>query len=451
MIKQLLSLILVLSSCISSLAQEITGFSLITTVTNTFLVALSDGDSISLATYGDQLSIRADTTGAVGSLRFDFDGTTNRRTENVAPYALNGDAPTGVYQADPLLIQPGTHVITATIFSATAGGGTALATRTITVNTIAETSPPPPPNPCLACPPMSGLYDVPPYNHGPTGAVTGELRKWHKVTLGFDGPTASEGGTPNPFTDYRFDVTFTHEETNTVFIIPGYFAADGDAANTGATSGNVWLVHFSPNLVGTWLWSCSFLQGPNVAQNGGGTDALFMNGLSNRFVIGTTDKTGRDHRGKGRLSYVDEHHLQFQETSEWFIKAGADSPENFLAYNDFDNTPNNGNRRKDWSPHLADYRSGDPTWAEGKGQSIIGAINYLALEKGMNVFSFLPMNIAGDDKNVFPYVSDAAGGDRQRIGKNQQTVHAVFLQARCVAHISFFLLQQMFQRLRNGR
>ena len=33
----------------------------------------------------------------------------------------------------------------------------------------------------------------------------------------------------------------------------------------------------------------------------------------------------------------------------------------------------------------------------------------------MNVFSFLPMNINGDDKNVFPYISDNAGGDRQRI------------------------------------
>ena len=36
---------------------------------------------------------------------------------------------------------------------------------------------------------------------------------------------------------------------------------------------------------------------------------------------------------------------------------------------------------------------------------MIGAINYLAA-KGMNVFSFLTMNIKGDDRNVYPYISD---------------------------------------------
>ena len=40
--------------------------------------------------------------------------------------------------------------------------------------------------------------------------VDGELRKWHKVTLGFTGPVTGEAATPNPFTDYRLDVTFTH-------------------------------------------------------------------------------------------------------------------------------------------------------------------------------------------------------------------------------------------------
>jgi hypothetical protein len=66
---------------------------------------------------------------------------------------------------------------------------------------------------------------------------------------------------------------------------------------------------------------------------------------------------------------------------------------------------------------MLDYRLGDPTWNGGKGRALVGAINYLALEKGMNAFSFLPMNIAGDDKNVFPYISDSSGEDRQRIGK----------------------------------
>ena len=41
-------------------------------------------------------------------------------------------------------------------------------------------------------------------------ALTGELKRWHAVTLTFDGPRADEGDARNPFRDYRLDVTFTH-------------------------------------------------------------------------------------------------------------------------------------------------------------------------------------------------------------------------------------------------
>ena len=81
------------------------------------------------------------------------------------------------------------------------------------------------------------------------------------------------------------------------------------------------------------------------------------------------------------------------------------SPENFLAYDGFDNTPDIGGRRKSWGPHKVDFRSGDPTWQGDKGTGIIGAINYLSNE-GLNVFSFLTLNIDGDDKNVFPFASE---------------------------------------------
>ncbi len=76
----------------------------------------------------------------------------------------------------------------------------------------------------------------------------GTLMQWHKVTLTIDGPSASETGTPNPFLDYRMNVTFEHPgtTTTTTYIVPGYFAADGDAANTSAASGNQWRVHLCP-------------------------------------------------------------------------------------------------------------------------------------------------------------------------------------------------------------
>jgi hypothetical protein len=88
------------------------------------------------------------------------------------------------------------------------------------------------------------------------------------------------------------------------------------------------------------------------------------------------------------------------------------SPENFLAYDDFDNTPDYKGRRKSWAPHEQHFLAGsDPTWNNGKGTGIIGAVNYLSNQR-MNAFSFLTMNIGGDDRNVFPYVSDS---DRLRM------------------------------------
>jgi hypothetical protein len=84
------------------------------------------------------------------------------------------------------------------------------------------------------------------------GQVSGELKKWHKVTLTFDGPDTSETADPNPFLYYRLNVTFTHQPSGKSFLVPGYYAADGNAANTSADSSNKWRVHFAPDAVGTW-------------------------------------------------------------------------------------------------------------------------------------------------------------------------------------------------------
>jgi hypothetical protein len=241
--------------------------------------------------------------------------------------------------------------------------------------------------------------------------VSGELKQWHKVTLTMDGPFASEGGTTNPFTDYRMNVTFTHAGTGLTYTTPGYFAADGDAANTGAFQGNKWRAHLAPDLDGVWNYEISFRSGTNVAVNASptaGTAVSPFDGLSGNFTIGATDKVGRDFRGKGRLEYVGEHYLQFAGTGEYFLKQGTDAPENLLAYADFDGEfKSDGvsdNRIKTWSAHVADWNSGDPTWAGSKGKGLIGAVNYLASEE-LNAMSFLTMNIQGDDKNVFPYTT----------------------------------------------
>jgi hypothetical protein len=243
------------------------------------------------------------------------------------------------------------------------------------------------------------------------GQVSGELKKWHKVTVTFDGPQTGETATPNPFMDYRLNVKFTHVASGKSLIIPGYYAADGKAASTSADKGNKWRVHLAPNRVGAWKYKVWFRQGKNVAvteETNAGISARYMDGETGSFDIGPTDKTGRDMRARGLLQYVGKHHLRFAETGEYFLKCGADAPENFLAYAEFDGDFKTDGQKdnliKTWEPHIKDWMPGDPTWQDGKGKGIIGAVNYLAMQ-GMNVFSFLPMNIEGDDRNVFPYTT----------------------------------------------
>jgi len=233
-------------------------------------------------------------------------------------------------------------------------------------------------------------------------AVSGELRKWHPVALTFSGPETAEAAAPNPFRDFRLAVTFS--SGGRTYVVPGYYAADGNAANTGAAAGNKWRVHFTPDQEGEWTWTASFRTGPDVAlssESAAGKPAAF-DGATGTLKVGPTDKAGRDLRGQGMLQYVGEHYLRFAQTGEYFLKGGADSPENFLGYADFDQTPKGKHR---YAPHTDDWKPGDPSWAGGRGRGIIGALNYLA-SKGMNSVYFLTMNVRGDGKDVWPWTDE---------------------------------------------
>jgi len=244
--------------------------------------------------------------------------------------------------------------------------------------------------------------------------LSGELKRWHKVTLDFVGPQTSETATPNPFTAYRLTVTFVHRDSGLTRVVPGYYAACGDGEDTSCTSGNIWRVHFVPGRLGLWNWSVSFTSGIDVFLLDSGVSAGFMDGLQGSFTILESDKSGRDLRSpqKGKLKYVGEHYLRFSGTDpvspngDWFFKAGADAPENTLNYQDFDDMPNRNFRRKSWAPHLQDYQDNDAsgyTWADGKGKALLGVVNYLST-KGLNTFSFLTFALGGDDQNVFPHL-----------------------------------------------
>ena len=243
-------------------------------------------------------------------------------------------------------------------------------------------------------------------------SIAGELKQWHRVTLTLDGPFAHElQRNPNPFTDYRLEVVFRHSDGHQM-LVPGFFAADGNAANTSAESGTKWRVHFAPDAPGDWTYQVYFYSGTDVAltsEVASKRDAKphpLLHGKRGQFAIIESDKQGRDLRAHGRLEYVGERYLRFAGSGKPFLKFGADAPETLLGYEDFDGTIAMKPQKvplKSWEPHLRDWETGDPTWRNGRGRGLIGAINYLS-GKGCNAFSFLTYNAGGDGDNVWPFV-----------------------------------------------
>ena len=261
--------------------------------------------------------------------------------------------------------------------------------------------------------------------------VEGELLRWNRVTLTFDGPRTSELATPNPFRDYRFNVTFTRAGSAKSYTVPGYFAADGNAAETSAEEGDKWRVHFVPDAAGEWRYRASFRTGRDVAlsldADAGRPDAF--DGASGvlRIRAGTGKSGGA--RSKGLLQYVGGHHFRYAGSGEYFLKGGADSPENFLAYEDFDGTydadSDSGSYKAvgafihKYAPHVQDWRPGDPAWKGGKGKGIIGALNYLA-SKGVNSVYFLTYNLDGGDGRDTWMWTDPKTRDRFDTSKLEQ-------------------------------
>ena len=247
--------------------------------------------------------------------------------------------------------------------------------------------------------------------------VEGELKKWHKVTLNIPGPEVTEWDEKNPFLDYKLEVTFTNGKRS--YTVPGFFAADGHAAETSADGGNTWMVRFRPDATGKWNYKVSFLEGENIAvkENGAAGESLPMDGAEGSFEIAESDKAGDDFRAKGRIVNGGDGYFEFQETGEIWMKNGADSPENFLAFADFDQTSRFSLKAEvregeadpkeslhKYEPHIPDWNAGDPVWQDEKGKGIIGALNYLS-SQGVNSVYMLTMNIMGDGKDVWPYAS----------------------------------------------
>lgn len=240
-------------------------------------------------------------------------------------------------------------------------------------------------------------------------SLHGEMKPFNKITLDLQGPAADETSEKiNPFTDYRFTVSFQREGDNNRFEIPGYFAADGNASETSASKGSVWRAHFSASQPGKWNWKISFVEGKQIAiqLDEAGKEVKPFHGLNGSFVVAGFDSNTSNILKRGRLVYNGGRYLNYSGTGEYFLKAGPDAPETLLAYKDIDGTVANNPKKcplKKWQPHVRDWKEGDPTWKDGKGKGLIGAINYIQ-SKGCNHISMLTYNAGGDGDNVWPFI-----------------------------------------------
>ncbi|MEL7334693.1 MAG: DUF5060 domain-containing protein [Planctomycetota bacterium] len=249
------------------------------------------------------------------------------------------------------------------------------------------------------------------------------------IELSFVGLDTSEMAQVNPFTDYRLMVTFKNgDQTKT---IRGFYAADGDAANSGADKGNIWKCRFAPSTPGTWTYDARLQRGPWIAiddaANPKGVENIQISNASGTFQAlanaspeknsgsanAAVDLSHRDYYQRGRLRQRGRYFVT--ANGEPWIKFGANSPENLLAYVGFDGTYRIGAQNRSgeasvksnihrYAPHTDDWQAGDPQWRDGRGREIVGMMNYLA-DTGMNSVYFLTMNIGGDGKDVWPYRS----------------------------------------------
>jgi hypothetical protein len=119
----------------SPVVPMVTGFQLVNAATDSDVAPLADNAAVELPVLPPQLTLRA-TVGptAVGSVRFDYDGTI-ARIENTPPYAIAGDL-SGDYA--PFTFTPGRHTVRATAYSGRNASGVAGPALTVTFTVVSQ-------------------------------------------------------------------------------------------------------------------------------------------------------------------------------------------------------------------------------------------------------------------------------------------------------------------------
>ena len=238
-------------------------------------------------------------------------------------------------------------------------------------------------------------------------------QQWHRAEVICDGPLSNESD-DSTFTDYRFDVTFTQGEQS--IKVPGHFAGDGNAAQTGASSGTKWRAYFAAPTTGTWNYSVSFKSGEGIALSGSlGTPVADVDTATGSFNVTASTANSKDMRSRGLLEHRDgERYLRFAGDGSVYIQGGMDSPENIFGYSEFDNTTKqSGGACKgilhDFEPHQGDWNNGDPSWGNGRGTGLIGLINYIA-SRDVNSIYIMMNTVTGDGCDAHPWTTYNSDG-----------------------------------------
>jgi hypothetical protein len=142
LLKSVLACAFVLSG-VSTFAQTatttsfaVTKLTLVSAVTQRDIRQLTSGSTIDLSLDGTALSVRADVSGTVGSVTFTLDGNL-LRTENVAPFTINGDA-SGSYT--PWTPTIGSHKLRATPYQSDNHAGAIGVSVEVSFNVISSST-----------------------------------------------------------------------------------------------------------------------------------------------------------------------------------------------------------------------------------------------------------------------------------------------------------------------
>ncbi len=184
----------------------------------------------------------------------------------------------------------------------------------------------------------------------------GSFAKWSKIEIEMTGPDSNGlSDSPNPF-EITIDVTFSSPSGGS-WVVPAFYDGDGN----GGLNGDVWKVRFAAPETGTWTFSSD------------SSDSILDN-YTGSFTVTPAPSNAPQFEKVGLLRYAGGHYLKFADGGYW-IKGGADEPEDFLA------------------PGVM----GD--WDDKKN-----GVSYLA-SKGVNSMYIMLHNVDGDGDNVWPWVS----------------------------------------------